>query len=243
MDSPNLETKNQQNNLEQPGKNFKNPKRIWVFLIIIFILAIFASLFFLIQQKPAHNILTNVLKSNNPKVKDIVVSERRYYDPKLNYPPYFPQELPLDKPLDIIQDSQVTITYAQDPNEMVYVPNASPQTTGKSIFNGQTITASGTPKQIQQKPALPATYLESTVSYVTGEKEADSIAAYKKYFADNGFPVNSETDANGMHVILAKKSRESILYSYFKNSIDGNFNITLVHTIPDIQTEAKIFKK
>jgi hypothetical protein len=221
-----------------------NKKKV---LGLMIILAAALGLFIIVQikipAKPGKEPVTN-------EQKTLSISKRQYYDPAKQYPPSFPSDLPLDKPLDVIEDSQVKITYLSDPFAAKSQPEMSGgEKSGISAFDpaGKTLVTPiplPLPKNTEGAASAgqnPVTYLESTVSYETKFSLKQGIDAYKNYFKENKWQIAAENGSDTAYVILAAKSREKLKFVYSKNSITKKNSITLVYTSPEMTTQERAF--
>lgn len=222
----------------------ENKKIIWFLIagILVAALAVAAFLFF-----------SNKTTQNPPKetgtANKIVRSERMMFDPQVSYPPDFPFGLPLDKPLDVTDNSQVKITYPSDPFGPQTSSSKNGETSGISAMDPKrqavvTVTKPATNTEKNSNiEANPVTYTESTVTYATGVALKDSAAAYKKYLQDNGWTIAFDSGTDETHFYQAAKQKERLSYSYSQNVISGKNYITLIYGKPELSQEEKDFIK
>jgi len=181
---------------DNQNQNSRLGKKL-IIISIILVAALLVGLFFVLLGKQGIDKFTNQKSQNTQKTPQ---SARVFYDPAKGYAPGFVAAgLPLDKPLDIADNSSV-----KSPDE---------------------------------------SFTESTLTYVTSMSMQESIAAYKKYFADKKWAIDLDTGAGQFHTILGSRQQEKLSFTFTLNTASKKNYITLVYRQPELSKTDQDFIK
>lgn len=220
---------------------FKKPP---VFLVITVLVIALAAVIFIFYVK--------LIPTQIPpgETGQITRSAKTYFDPAKGTPPNFPPGLPLEKPLDVIDNSQVKITYpsaSMVPTANTINLSAGSGEPGRSFLNSEieVIPAKTNPNNSVQSSAdagqgeNPVVYFESTFEYVTNTPIKSSAAAYRGYFKKNSWAIVFDGGQENTHTIRGTKQNQMLSYAYSYNVSSGKNYIKLIHSYPDISPEEK----
>lgn len=222
------------------ASNKKNNSYTFLILGVLIVGILSVALYLLLPKNWWQSKQQTAPKSALNKSNIISQTAKVIYDPQKGYVPGFLSDLPLEKPLDISDNSRVTIIYRNDPHN---INTASPapagvQQEGISPFDPNRKVTAVSSANNSSSPAPenktadhpPVTYLETTVEYMTDTPMEKSVDAYRNYFKKNKWEITYDGGLETVYSIRGTKPQEFLSYTYSVNSISGKKYIKLVYS-------------
>lgn len=223
---------------------FRKPSVFWAIAVLVIALAVVIFIFY------GKLIPSQAPPEETGQVSQVIRSAKTYFDPARGTLPNFPPGLPVEKPLDVIDNSQVKITYpsaSMVPMAHVINPPTGSGKPGYSFLNPEieVIPTQTNPNNSSQSSTgagqgeRPVVYFESTFEYVTGTPIENSVAAYRGYFKKNNWTIVFDGGSEKIRTIRGTKQNQMLSYTYSHNVSNGKNYIKLIHSYPDISPEEK----